>query len=508
MSEVSERGENALRDRVVERPAGGRGTPIDLRARNRTIDTLMRRAIWGILAVCCSLGAAAPRAGGRAGAEPVREALPSLAQQPGAELRIYLMTLGPGSVIYERFGHNTIVVHDPNPSPRRVAERAAFEATLRGRMPAAPPFNTTDRAHHYGAFDFEQEGFIPHFIMGRMEYWTVSEWADLTALIYAADDRTVLLQELNLTPSQKLEIKRFLEWNELPENRFYRYDYYRDNCSTRVRDAIDRAVGGELTRQLQATPTGTTYRSHTRRLTSGLDPLDVFWFTSFSYVLGHPVDEPLSAWEECFLPVNLAEHVRRITLPDGGGGSKPLVLAEHLMASSTRPPMPAESPHRTPGYAVAGLLVGGTFYGLARLAGASRLARVGFTLVIVPWVLFWGFASTVAAWGWLATDHAASYRNENLLQMSPLILPLVILGPMLAFGRRRGARVAVVLGLIGAAGSVLGLLLKIFPAFWQHNAEIIAVALPANIGLALALIRLARGNEVAKMQSKQESVTP
>src|SRR5436190_2259525 len=127
--------------------------------------------------------------------------------------------------------------------------------------------------------------------MGRMIYSTESQWADLTAQTYAADGRGVLLQELSLSPAQKLEMKRFLEWNALDENKYYRYDYYRDNCSTRVRDAIDAVTSGEMKRQLAAVQTGTTFRSQTRRLTSGLDPLDLFWFTSFTYVLGHPVDE-------------------------------------------------------------------------------------------------------------------------------------------------------------------------------------------------------------------------
>jgi hypothetical protein len=346
--------------------------------------------------------------------------------------------------------------------------------------------------------------------MGRMEYWTASDWADVTALLYGADNRGVLLQELNLTPAQKLALKNFLEWNELPENRNYRYDYYRDNCSTRVRDAIDRATGGALQEQMGGAPTGTTYRSHTRRLTSGLEPLDLFWFTSFTYVLGHPVDVPLSEWEEAFLPDKLAQHVRHVTLPDASGKARPLVISEQWLATTTRDPMPDGAPTRRLVYALTGLLVGGTFLGLARLArrtsgqnlksGISdlrsrivpRVARVGFSLLIIPWALLWGVGACIAAWGWAATDHAASYRNENLLQFSPLILPLAVLGPMVAFGRRRGARVAVALGALGAGLSVLGLLLKVLPGFWQHNGEIIALAVPANLGLAAALVLLAR----------------
>jgi hypothetical protein len=109
--------------------------------------------------------------------------------------------------------------------------------------------------------------------------------------------------------------------------------------------------------------------------------------------------------------------------------------------------------------------------------------------------VLWGVGALIAAWGWGISDHTASYRNENLLQMNPLILAFVVLGPMLALGRRsrpRMIKVAKLLALAGAGLSILGLILKVLPGFWQHNGETIAIALPANIGLALAVYCLAR----------------
>jgi hypothetical protein len=484
----------------------------------------MRRLIPALLIIGCLSAMTPPRAGA---APPATQ--PS-AGESGAELRIYLMTFSPGSIIYERFGHDTIVVHDPNPSAERIEARREFDESFFSKYGGYPrglePLLPTDRAHHFGAFDFDK-GFVPRFAMGRMQYWTVSDWADLTALLYGHDNREVLLQELNLTAAQKLELKRFLEWNELPENRTYRYDYYRDNCSTRIRDSIDRVLGGALKEQLQAKPTATTYRSHTRRLTSGLDPLDLFWFTAFTYILGQPTDVPLSAWEEAFLPGKLAEHVRGVTVTDAAGRAAPLVLSEQLLSRTTRTPMPERPPRRTVAYLVAGVVMGGAFLLLAKLARrrtpdpesairnpksaiktkqdggekavrpraplATRLARLAFALLIVPWVLLWGVGGLIATFTWAFTDHAASYRNENLLQFSPLILPLAVLGPMLALRRRRGAKAAVVLGLVIGGLSVLGLLLKVLPMFWQQNAEILALGVPSNLGLAAAILVLAQG---------------
>src|SRR5688572_24958488 len=162
----------------------------------------MHRLIPALFTVCCLAAGLTPRA-------PAQATQP--ASEPGADVRIYLMTLTPGSIIYERFGHNALVVHDPSPSAERLEERARFDGLYLKRfgqgVPRVPPLLPTDRAHHYGAFGFDQPGFVPRFIMGRMEYWTESTWADYTALAYAEDNRGVLLQELNLTAAQKLELQ-------------------------------------------------------------------------------------------------------------------------------------------------------------------------------------------------------------------------------------------------------------------------------------------------------------
>src|SRR5205823_7278461 len=127
-----------------------------------------------------------------------------------------------------------------------------------------------------------------------MLYWMGGFDLQSTIDQYREANRPVWAQELNLTPAQRSSLAQFIEWNERPENRFYHYDYYRDNCSTRVRDALDRVLGGAIKSQTSTLPTGATYRFHTQRLTAN-DPLI---FTGLLVALGHYVDRPISAWEE------------------------------------------------------------------------------------------------------------------------------------------------------------------------------------------------------------------
>jgi hypothetical protein len=108
------------------------------------------------------------------------------------------------------------------------------------------------------------------------------------------------------------------------------------------------------------------------------------------------------------------------------------------------------------------------------------------------WALLAGLAGGMLAFLWAFTDHAIAYRNENLLQVSLFLLPLVVLAPAATRGAVWARRPAWVLAALAAAASAVGLFLKLVPMFSQHNLEIVALTLPANLGLAVGLGALAR----------------
>ncbi|MFL5536074.1 MAG: DUF4105 domain-containing protein, partial [Gemmatimonadales bacterium] len=383
------------------------------------------------------------------------------AGESGAELTVYLMTMGPGKHVWERFGHNAIWIHDP--------------------------IHGTDQTYNYGLFDFHQQNFLLRFVQGRMWYWMQGYPAQSYVESYRRANRSVWVQELEIPSAGRSELQRFLEWNELPENRFYHYDYYRDNCSTRVRDALDRALGGVIRAATAAAPSGKTYRFHTQRLTANDPPI----YTGLLLALGQPVDRPISQWEEMFLPLAMREHVRSIRVTGPDGRSVPLVRSERTLFQSTEPEPSATPPSWTPWYLLAGLAIGGAAMALARRARTSGLARAGFLAVTWSWFLLTGLGGLVLAGLWGLTDHAAAYRNENVLQFDLLALPLIWLVTRLAFGSRRFAHATLVLTLAVAAISLLGLLLKSLPSFYQVNQSLIALALPAHAGIAAAAWSLA-----------------
>ncbi|MGQ0560318.1 MAG: Lnb N-terminal periplasmic domain-containing protein [Gemmatimonadota bacterium] len=380
------------------------------------------------------------------------------AQTPGENLRVYLLTFGPGDAVWERFGHNAILIEQPEINKRSV--------------------------YNWGMFSFDQPGFVRRFMQGRMLYWMAERSLEETIYEYKYFNRTIWAQELNLTPAQRVALRDFLEWNARDENKFYLYDYYRDNCSTRVRDAIDRAIGGALKRSLAPLPTGTTYRSHTKALTF----TDPDLYTGLMLAMGPRIDVPLTAWQEGFIPMELREWVGRVKVRAPDGSEQPLVLSERTLYEAVdRAPLPESAPPLIVPFTIAGSVIAGLLLLLARVAWTRRRVALLLAIAIGTWSLTVGLTGTVIALLWAFTDHVVTYSNENLMQANPLSLLLAVLAPAAVLGKAWVRRWAAWFGLFVAGLSALGFLLQLLPQLDQVNGDIIGLLAPVHGAVAYIL---------------------
>ena len=380
-------------------------------------------------------------------------------REPGSELTVYLATMGPGDAVWEKFGHNAIWIRDTQ-----------TRSTI---------------AYNYGIFDFQQERFVPRLMKGRMLYSMGVDDADNSLAAYSYYNRSVTLQRLNLTPAQRHSLREFLEWNWLPQNRDYLYDYFRDNCSTRVRDALDRVLGGALANALRGVPTGTSYSSHSLRLTAASPAT----YTGLMLGLGLPTNRPIDAWEEAFIPMELMRHVRTIQVTAPDGRTVPLVAEEVAAFEADRAPPPAAAPDRLWIYLLIGLVCATGLLLLAHAGRTRRFARAAVAFAIFFWGVATGFFGLILAMLWLFTDHAAAYPNMNLLHVNPLGLLLAAAAPFAVIGSSssRVARVAWPVAILLAVFSVLGLLLHGFAGLRQMNGPLVALLLPIHIAVVGAL---------------------
>ena len=398
--------------------------------------------------------AAGPGAQDRGTTSPGASATPA-PRERGDELRIWLVTAGPGDAVWEHYGHNALRVLD----------------TRTGR----------DYSYDWGIFDFRQADFMARFLRGRMLYMVVRQRTDVVLDFYRETDREVVLQELDLTPAEKAMLSDAADRNALPRNRDFIYQYFVDNCSTRVRDLLDRVLGGALRREFEGQATGLSYRHHARRLTQ-VDPLV---HTGADLALGSPADRPISAWEELFLPLSLRDRIRSVRITRDGE-TRPLVRAEEVLYTSTRAPEPAAPPAWLGRYLALGLLLGVVFAaaGIRRVRTSTGLRRSVLALA-AGWSLAAGAVGTILVL-LLATDHTFTWWNENLFLFNPLNLGLAVLLPLSTRGAAWGGRARALAAAVSVLG-LAGLLWQLAPASTQPNATFLALALPPQIGILWGL---------------------
>jgi hypothetical protein len=372
--------------------------------------------------------------------------------------RVSVLTMSPGDQAFARFGHNAILLEWPSLH--------------------------TARVYNFGTFAFHGMDGVRDFMAGRFRYWLSVSSLDRTLAFYGKQNRSITAQELALDAGERAELADALEQNALPENRFYDYDYYRDNCSTRVRDAVDRLLGGELARNIQG-PGRFTFREHTERLTA-----DAGWlYLGLDLALGPLTDRPTTRWEELFIPAELHDalsHAKRSV----NGVQTPLVRAERLLLPADRAPVRAEPPSRVPIFGALGLACGAVLYALGRAARNSRAGRALFGALVAVVGLVLGLLGTVFVVFWAFTKHWSAYRNENILVCPPFALALLVAGIGLAFGRARAVALSFAILRAAAVCALLAVLLALLPHFAQDNTRIAALLAPLWLGLYLGVAAL------------------
>ena len=399
---------------------------------------------------------------------PTGDALPTVSADapPGSHLAVSLMTIGPGDAIWERFSHNAIVVRD---------DRAQ-----------------TEIAYNWGIFDFNDTDFIPRLARGRMRYsmqgFPTSSWL----AVYSRANRDVWLQPVNLTPGERLELQALLEEMDTEANRYYRYDYYRDNCSTRVRDALDRVLGGQIRAATEDIDTGTTYRWHTARLLQSAPAA----YAGIQFVVGNRGDETISAWEEMFLPLRLREHLESVRIVDAEGEPGPLLGEAVQVIQAARDPLPLAAPDPLFPLLLLGAALGAFFAGLGWAAGeGKRWSRSTLILAGAAWSTGVGLLGTALLLSWFFTDHIFWALNENAFQANPaslILAGLLFREALNRNGHRRGSltgtRVLTAAKVVGGV-SIAGFCIQALPGFDQVNGEVLAVLLPVHVGLAWGVLR-------------------
>lgn len=312
----------------------------------------------------------------------------SLAQfQLSERAEIHVITAGPYQPeLYSAFGHSAIRVNDP----------------ARG----------IDLLYNYGIFDFDQPNFYLNFARGFLHYKLgVSSYTDFRDY-YIYYNRFLHEQVLNLTPAQKQELFDFLQWNALPENQFYFYDYFYDNCATRVRDALKTTFGTQI--RFDGSYIDTKYTI--RDLTDIYLQEQPWGDLGIDLGLGLPIDKVATPEEYMFLPDYIEAAFNHAYIMHDG---KEVPLVKETLITYSSQPEPDTSSVITPVIAFSILLLIGII--ITWIEGRRRRYIKYFDVLLFFLV---GCVGWVLLLLWIATDHNAASNNFNLLWAIPLYFPL------------------------------------------------------------------------------------
>jgi hypothetical protein len=297
--------------------------------------------------------------------------------------QVSLITEGPGIELYSSFGHSAIWIFDPQLG--------------------------IDRSYNYGVFDTSDPLFYVHFTQGRMNYMIAQSPLEYMRYTAVSENRYLLMQELNLTASQKNRLFDFLEWNALPENRVYPYQFFYDNCSTRLRDVMRKILGDTL----QFHP-GKDFHKSFRNLTDEYLQERKWGDLGIDIGLGLPTDKIATPDQYMFLPEYLAANFdsARIAM---NGSEMPLVKERRILI--TQMPQKAEFDWFSPVT---------LFWGLFLLAAGLtffqwKKQRFNRTLDVILFLIT-GLVGAMLVFLWFFTDHADSAQNFNLLWAVPFNL--------------------------------------------------------------------------------------
>jgi Domain of unknown function (DUF4105) len=300
--------------------------------------------------------------------------------QNGARIQISLLTCTPGDALNETFGHSAFRVIDSN--------------------------SVTDLVYNYGTFDFEDKNFYLKFIKGKLLYFVNIDQFQEFAFYYQQNNRGITEQVLQLSDTEKIAIYHALIENVKEENKYYRYDFFLDNCTTRLRDIIEKYK--IPTPALPAVmPSNYTFRNAIHQY---LDNNNKSWSKlGIDILLGARTDAVMTIPQQKFLPDNLMQSL------DSTKNTTVVSLSKQLYQLN---PKKNKEGFFTPMFLSISIAAFFVILSLFKNNNAKKILSFfdAFLFSVV------GILGILLVFMWLGTDHIMTKNNYNLLWASPFFL--------------------------------------------------------------------------------------
>ena len=302
---------------------------------------------------------------------------------------VSMLTMGPGSVLNDSFGHSAFRIKDSK--------------------------QNIDVVYNYGVYDFDTPNFYLKFAQGKLLYTLARNNFTPFYDYYSKQNRWIKEQILNLNSSEKQEIFNFLQNNYKPENRKYKYDFFFDNCATKMRDVLVTVLKDKITYQKDLDSNSYTFRELIQK--------NVDWNSWGSFgmdiAIGAVVDRKATAWEYQFLPEYVFKAADKATL---NRGQDDISLVKDTIVLFENSPKEKIINFLTSPLFIMGLLafiiLGFTY---KDYKNNSRNRWLDLSIYSIT-----GIIGVLLLFLWFATDHSTTHNNYNLLWAFPLSLFFVV----------------------------------------------------------------------------------
>jgi hypothetical protein len=312
-----------------------------------------------------------------------------ISAQQGSDTLIYLLTCGPGTESYSVYGHSAI--------------RIVYKELKR------------DWVFNWGVFDFNTPNFGWKFAQGNLEYMLAVEPMPGFLQSYFYEKRSVISQQLNLSKEEKNALLALIAENLKPQNIKYRYDFFFDNCSTRIRDLLEKAIG----KKLLYLPDTDAKKPSFRSLVSQYQQTAPWLKFGIDLLLGRSVDRGAAYRDRMFLPNYLQSELSEAVISRDGKMIPLLANPEQLLESGLQIKKPFFL--FTPAFVFTMLLVLVMFLS-ARYKGKKILfwldtGILGVFSLLAILMIFFNFFS----------GHPQLRMNLNMIWINPLIIVCLVL---------------------------------------------------------------------------------
>jgi hypothetical protein len=316
-----------------------------------------------------------------------------------SKVEVYLGTRDIGHPIYSKYGHTIVRVLDTDTG--------------------------TDIGYNWGTFDFDAPGFVPNFLRGILIYYmSFGPWNDEVEISHM-ERQTTWMERVNLTDLQKKRLIDRLMWQARPENVNYPYLFFYDNCSTRVRDLFDLAVGGQIKTRTNSRMSGKTYRDRVMEHNESAP----FFAMGQDVILNSEPDKKMTEWDDMFVPGKLRDYL--LTMPAFDDQGVEISGQTFLSETKTLAKYPRPEASLINGYMMIWIYSGlPAFLGLLLLKTTRRHTQAARLVGLANITLggLWGFIGIFLAASWAFGSHTVLPHNANLWLIWPVDALYMIVG--------------------------------------------------------------------------------